>query len=202
MGVIDQDGRRLDCGAKVGLLVDQVADGLPPTDPAHQASCPHCQTALHELDGLWSDVRELASEDVLVPRSIVEQVITRIRQGLAPSVTELSLEEVVPRLVRHALLRADRGTTRIADAVVARLAAAVTDEVSRVQLLGGLRGVDVDLREGRVRISLRLAIVYGASVPAVTRAVRGAVVGTVEAMTGLTVESVDIAVDAIVDDEL
>jgi uncharacterized alkaline shock family protein YloU len=200
MGVVDRDGGRLACGAEVGVLVDQVADALPATDPPHQASCAHCQAALRELELLWSDVRELASQDVVAPRSLVERVISRVRGELAPSVSELPLEAVVPRLVRHALFRADRGTTRIADAVIARLAAKVVEQVPGAQLLGGPRGTNVDVGEGAVSIALRLAVVYGASVPELTRTVRSGVIRAVEAMTGLTVDSVDVAVEEIVGD--
>jgi uncharacterized alkaline shock family protein YloU len=55
--VLGRAGDRLPCGADIDDLFEQVADGRPPTDPAHQQSCPHCRAALPEIANLWEPVQ-------------------------------------------------------------------------------------------------------------------------------------------------
>ncbi len=58
---------QLPCGTELDALATQIADGTSPTDPAHQARCPYCQTALGALGHSWDDLRALASAPVPVP---------------------------------------------------------------------------------------------------------------------------------------
>jgi hypothetical protein len=71
----------LRCGADLGALVAQVADGVP-GDLAHQAGCPHCQAALAELRELWSVVGRLAAERVEAPERIDAVVLGRIQRAI------------------------------------------------------------------------------------------------------------------------
>ena len=204
----DERGERLRCGFELGSLVDQVAEGLPAQDPAHQAVCPHCQAALRELEELWGHVRELAREDVVPPERVARRVIRRVREQLA-ALGRLPLEVVVPRLIRHALLDGPRGTTRIADSVVALIVKQVARGVRGVHSLGRagiaapLRasvrvetapGVLVEVSGHRVAIAVELVTAYATSIPDVAAAVRRRVIENVEAMTGLEVVEVSITV--------
>lgn len=210
---VDGGSERLPCGVELATLVDQVAEGTSPADPEHQATCPHCGPALAELDDLWGWVRELAREEVVVPARLVEKVIRRIREEVASLALRAPLEAVAPRLVEHALLLAERGATRIADSVVAEFASRAALEVPGVHSLdrGGLvgaiqgrvptgaapEGVAVEVEEERVTVHLQLVVVYGESIPDVTNAVRSHVIRSVEAMTGLEVAKVNIAVQDV-----
>jgi hypothetical protein len=87
----------LPCGADLGALVVQVADGVP-GDMAHQAGCPHCLGALAELEELWSLVDRLARERVDAPERIDAVVLGRIRRAIfAGKVLEL-FGGLLPRL--------------------------------------------------------------------------------------------------------
>jgi hypothetical protein len=88
----------LPCGAGLDGLVAQVADGAPPSDPAHQAGCSHCQAALAELEELWSLAGRLARERVEAPERVDAVVMGRIRRAiLAGKVLEL-FGGLLPRL--------------------------------------------------------------------------------------------------------
>jgi hypothetical protein len=87
----------LPCGADLGALVAQVADGVP-GDQAHQAGCPHCQAALAQLRELWSLVGRLAAERVEAPGRIDAVALGRIRRAIfAGKVLEL-FGGLLPRL--------------------------------------------------------------------------------------------------------
>ncbi len=71
----------LPCGADLDALVAQVADGVQ-GDLAHQATCPHCQAALAQLNELWELVDRLARERVEAPERIDLVVMGRIRRAI------------------------------------------------------------------------------------------------------------------------
>lgn len=199
---IGGENERLPCGTELASLVDQVAEGAPPEQPGHEASCPHCQSALAELERLWARVRELADEEVVAPARLAAWVIRRIRRELPSLGRALPLGAVVPRLVRHALLSSTRGATRIADSVIADIAGRAARATPGVRVLeergviGRIEpGVSVEVDEHRVTIALRLAARYGDDLVALASAVRRRVIETVEAVTGLEVVAVDVGVD-------
>lgn len=203
----ERGSEQLPCGVELDPLIDQVAEGLAPDEPGHQAVCPHCQATLAELQGLWGYVRELAREEVVAPGRIIEEVIRRIREEFSVNGL-LPLDVVVPRLVRHALLTDSRGTTRIADSVVAEIALRAARAVPGVHALGrgGARGalealtpsasgVAVEVSGHKVTVELHVVVEYGAVIPAVVSAVRSTVMRSIETMTGLEVVEVNISVD-------
>jgi uncharacterized alkaline shock family protein YloU len=188
----------LACGTELASLVDQVADGVPPERPAHQQTCPHCQATLEEINQLWSHVHELTREEIAVPSGIVERVIRRIVEELRALGRLVPLDAVVPRLVRHALLRGPSGTTQIADRVVAKLIARLILDLPGVHLLGRAgRAIDVEIAGLEVTVDLRLVISYGKRIPDAAATVRAAVIRRVEALTGLEVREVNIAVESV-----
>jgi hypothetical protein len=87
----------LPCGTDLGALIGQVADGVP-GDLAHQATCPHCQAALAQLQELWVLVDRLAREQVEAPERIDLVALGRIRRAIfAGRVLEL-FGGLLPRL--------------------------------------------------------------------------------------------------------
>lgn len=200
---------RLPCGVDVARLVDQVADGLTPEDPDHQEGCPYCQGALAELRELWGDVRELAREEVPVPQRVVRRVLEQIRReraaiGVMPA---LPLEQVVPRLVRYALLEAHRGRTRIADSVIARIARRAALDSPAVRRLGRLppgmaprlgggsvSGLGVEVDGARVSVRVGLVVAYGYPLEGVAADARQRVIDALRALTELEVTAVDILI--------
>lgn len=114
---------------------------------------------------------------------------------------------VVPVGTAGTVDAAERGTTTIADRVVARIAAQAAAEVDHAT---GLRRSLAGRALGRPRVraaadvdgsvtSLRLdlAVEYPAPVRQVTRAVRRHVVDTVRTLCGMRVDHVDITVAAV-----
>jgi uncharacterized alkaline shock family protein YloU len=192
-----EDGPRLACGRELLPLVDQVAEALPPVEPEHQRTCPHCQAALGELEDLWGQVRALAREEIVAPERIVRNVIRRIHEGAATVPREVPLEEVLHRLVQHAMLETDRGTTRIADSVVARIVDQAVRGLRGVHLAGRPTALSVAVSGGRVTIRLPLALRYGVSLAEASAAVRASVIEQVEGLTGLVVDAVNISVDDV-----
>ena len=113
----------------------------------------------------------------------------------------------------------DSGKTSIADTVVAKIAGLATREVSGVHDLGAgvtrafgaikdklpigssepspARGVSVEVGERQAAVDLDVVIEYGAAIVDVATAIRGNVIGKVEAMTGLEVTEVNVTVDDV-----
>lgn len=112
----------------------------------------------------------------------------------------------------------DRGTTRIEDEVVEKIAAIAARSVPGVHDLGGdtarffasmrervglgdgdqgTRGVSARLRGEEVRINLTLMVEYGVKVHPLTEAVRTEVIRAVEDMLDLRVTEVNLVVDDV-----
>jgi uncharacterized alkaline shock family protein YloU len=92
---------------------------------------------------------------------------------------------------------AERGSTRIADNVVAKIAGYAAREIPGVQSMGGnatAAGVAVEVGERRTTIDLDLVTYYGQSIVEITEAVRANVIERIEGMTGLEVSEVNITV--------
>lgn len=121
-------------------------------------------------------------------------------------------------------LQSDRGTTTIQDAVVKSIVGVAANELegartstggSRVpgdssrtvgELLGGLtggsdvrtRGVSVEVGEREAAIDLTVTVDYGRPVAQTTEGIRQNVIRSVENLTGLTVNEVNITVNDII----
>ena len=111
---------------------------------------------------------------------------------------------------------ADIGTVKIADDVVALIAAFAALEVEGVACLsdgldmeavskGGMRrigkAVKVDVSKEGVKADLTLDLVYGYSIPETCSKVQNRVCSSVENMTGLEVKDVNIRVAGITSNE-
>lgn len=198
-----EDGEHLLCGADLGVLVDQVAEDLPPADREHEATCEHCQAALAQLGPLWRRVRELAREDVVVPAALMATVMQAVRRERAGNGGSLPLRKVIPQLVDHAVLPGERGALEIADSVVAQIIQRETlatpgvlalDAAGVQSVLGRRPGVDVAVEESRVSARLRLVVELGWPIPDVLELVRRRAGAAVERMTGLRPEEIHITV--------
>ncbi|MDE6318868.1 MAG: Asp23/Gls24 family envelope stress response protein [Lachnospiraceae bacterium] len=110
-------------------------------------------------------------------------------------------------------LQAERaGTVRIADDVVAMIAALAATEVegiaamagnltnellSRVGVRGLSRGARVEVSEGKVKAELAVVMEYGYNIPATCQKVQTKVKNAIENMTGLEVQDVNIRIAGI-----
>jgi len=112
-------------------------------------------------------------------------------------------------------LQSERGTTRIEDPVVAKIAGIAAQEVDGIKMgtgtsrtLGGIvdtvtggggqrRGVSVEVGQIEAAVDLTLEVQYGKSIPTVAESVRSTVIRRIESLVGLRVTEVNIVVDDI-----
>ncbi|MBV9454645.1 MAG: Asp23/Gls24 family envelope stress response protein [Rubrobacter sp.] len=112
-------------------------------------------------------------------------------------------------------LQTERGSTRIEDNVVAKIAGIAGQEVEGVQMGGGTaraiggfldsvtggggetRGVAVEVGEVEAAIDLTMAVEYGKPIPQVSEAVRRNVINRIENLTGLQITHVNITVNDV-----
>ncbi len=111
-------------------------------------------------------------------------------------------------------LQSDRGTTSIADAVVAKVAGIAAREVPGVYELGGgvaravgsvtgrvglgdqrSQGVNVEVGEREAVVDLTAIVEYGESIPQIANQLRENISKRIEGITGLKVTEVNIAVN-------
>ncbi len=195
----------LACGRPLGPLVEQAAEGSPPADPGHQAGCRHCRAALVELEGIWSDVGELAGEDVRAQSDLVAAAMRRIRTGgreRAPLPRPAPQSRpVATRGSGHAQLEGPHGATRIGAGVLAAIAGRAALATAGVRALRGHRrasarppATGVELDAGAVAITLELVVELGPPLPALVTAVRAAVIAEIAALAGLARVSVHVTV--------
>ena len=111
-------------------------------------------------------------------------------------------------------LQSSKGATKVADAVVTKVAGIAAREVGGVHALGGgasraissvtqrvgigderSQGVSVEVGEREAAVDLAVVIDYGESIPTVTQSIRENVIRRVEAICGLSVTEVNIAVN-------
>ena len=111
-------------------------------------------------------------------------------------------------------LQTERGSTRIEDNVVAKIAGIAGQEVEGVQMGGGTaraiggfldsvtgggetRGVAVEVGEVEAAIDLTMAVEYGRPIPQISEAVRRNVINRIENLIGLRVTEVNITVNNV-----
>jgi len=102
------------------------------------------------------------------------------------------------------------GEIRVADNVVAAVAGVAVSEVEDVSLRsggfyqdwakklnGGAKGIQVAVSEGKVKLHIQISVKYGTPIHRVCQTLQEKVKFTVEDITGLTVDEVNVHVDAI-----
>lgn len=118
-----------------------------------------------------------------------------------PAASEVKEEEEV-----------DLGTVRIADDVVAMIAGYTAKDVDGVADMAGsstsaflrsagykrpVKGVRVEVNEGNVRVDLAVIMEYGYNIPATSSRIQARVKQSIENMTGLTVQDVNVRIAGI-----
>jgi uncharacterized alkaline shock family protein YloU len=136
---------------------------------------------------------------------------TQTPEGKPDERTPSTSQELIQR---GGLLETDRGTTTIADGVVAKVVGIAAREVPGVHDLGGAparalssvtsrvgvgdertRGVSVEVGRKEAAADLTVVVEYGESIPRVTTEVRENVIRRVEGLCGLRVTEVNVAVN-------
>ncbi|GAA3231191.1 Asp23/Gls24 family envelope stress response protein [Nonomuraea helvata] len=147
--------------------------------------------------------------------------MTVVSDTMSNRSTEASQAATVPKARTYeggpaSALVTDKGTTTIADGVVAKIAGLAAREVSGVYAMGGgtaralgsmrgmvgveesvSQGVSVEVGERQAAIDLDLVAEYGTAIPELSGAVRKNVINGVERMCGLEVTEVNIRIDDV-----
>jgi uncharacterized alkaline shock family protein YloU len=176
----------LPCGIALDDLVRQVTEEDPTPDPAHQAGCPYCQTALRGLARSWADVQALAAEPVPVPAGLTARVMSRVRTLAARMATTFVQADVL-------------GETRISHTVIGQIARRAALTVPGVLFASAQARPGRPTDPARLILTLRLVIAFGPAADALADAVRAIVHQRIPRLTGATVSSIDITIDDIAD---
>jgi uncharacterized alkaline shock family protein YloU len=89
------------------------------------------------------------------------------------------------------------GTITVTPSALADLVARAAETVDGAQMRRGRRRLDLDVRDGGVRVRIELTARYGVVLPEVARAVQAAVADVLTGMCRLEVEAVDVSVEEI-----
>jgi uncharacterized alkaline shock family protein YloU len=177
---------QLPCGAELEPLIVQVADNQPPADPAHQADCPYCQSALRTVRQGWQDLQVLAHQPVSIPSALTAQVMARVR-ALARQVTDFIL------------LGDPRGKTRISHALVGTVIQRVASTVPGVAFASA-QAIPLEPPEAhRIRVAIRLVVTFGPAIDTLAHALRALIDRHVPTLTGAQLSRIDISIEDIAD---
>jgi uncharacterized alkaline shock family protein YloU len=95
-------------------------------------------------------------------------------------------------------LRGPAGVITISPAALTQIVVQAA-ELADARVRRARRGLDLEVEDGRARISVELVARFGAVLPDVAREVQERVGGAVAAMCGLVVDSVDVSVEELED---
>ncbi|MFP5071873.1 Asp23/Gls24 family envelope stress response protein [Pseudonocardia nantongensis] len=131
--------------------------------------------------------------------------------------TPASTESTTPVTGTPSALQSEHGSTRIAEAVVSKIAGLAAREVHGIHALGGgaarafgalreripggttnaSQGVAVEVGEKQAAVDINVVVEYGVSIADLAKAARRNVISALERMTGLEVVEVNISVDDV-----
>lgn len=186
---LDHGPDRLACGVDLDSLVAQVTDDASPVNPAHQAGCPYCQTALRGLRQSWADVQALAREPVPIPPGLTARIMRRVR-------------ELARDAAHNVILAGARGRTQISHAVIAQVAGRGALAVPGVLFASARPTAGQPNDPGRVALAIRVVTTYGPALQAIAAAVRSTLHRRLPHLTGAEVADIDIAfIDVAIDAE-
>lgn len=178
---IDPGHHRLPCGIELDTLVDQITEGTVPPDPAHQAHCPYCQTALRGFRQGWSDLQTLAAAPVAIPRNLTTRIMTRVR--------------VLARCAAQNIIFAGaHGHTKISHQVIAQAARHLALRIPGVLFAFAQPEPGEAADPTRVKLTLQLITTYGPALHPLARAVRAALHRRLPRLTGARIDTINIAI--------
>jgi uncharacterized alkaline shock family protein YloU len=89
------------------------------------------------------------------------------------------------------------GAITVSPAVLAQIALGSAEQVDGARVRRPRRGLEIDVDAGRARVSLELAVRYGAVLPEVAEDVQRRVVDALRSTCGLDVTAVDVSVEEL-----
>jgi len=95
------------------------------------------------------------------------------------------------------LVQESGGSVRVSEAALTEIVRRAVSSVDGARLCKGRRRLGVELRDGRARAELQLAIAYGRVLPEVSAAVQERVADALACMCDVEVEAVDVTVEEL-----
>ena len=95
------------------------------------------------------------------------------------------------------LVQESGGSVRVGEAALTEILRRAVSSVDGARLCKGRRRLGVELRDGRARAELQLAIAYGRVLPEVSAAVQERVADALACMCDVEVEAVDVTVEEL-----
>jgi uncharacterized alkaline shock family protein YloU len=89
------------------------------------------------------------------------------------------------------------GTITVPAAVLSHVVVVAAESVDGARVRRPRRGLDLDVDDGRARVSVELAVRYGQVLPEVAGKVQQRVRGALQDMCGLDTSAVDVAVEEL-----
>jgi len=99
--------------------------------------------------------------------------------------------------VSRVLVQESGGSVRVSEAALTEIVRRAVSSVDGARLCKGRRRLGVELRDGRARAELQLAIAYGRVLPEVSAAVQERVADALACMCDVEVEAVDVTVEEL-----
>ena len=95
------------------------------------------------------------------------------------------------------VIQAENGAVTVTHGALAQVVIGSAETVEGARVRRPRRGLEIDVGDGRVRVSLELAVRYGVVVPAAAREVQERVTDGLRTMCGLEADSVDVSVEEL-----
>jgi uncharacterized alkaline shock family protein YloU len=89
------------------------------------------------------------------------------------------------------------GTITVSPAVLTQVVVGAAESVDGARVRRPRRGLDLDVEDGRARVSLELAVRYGAVLPDIAGQVQRRVHDSLQEMCGLDTSAVDVCVEEL-----
>jgi uncharacterized alkaline shock family protein YloU len=95
------------------------------------------------------------------------------------------------------VIHAENGAVTLTHGALAQVVIGSAEGVDGARVRRPRRGLGIDVDDGRVRVSLELAVRYGVVVPEAAREVQHRVAEGLRTMCGLEADSVDVSVEEL-----
>ena len=95
------------------------------------------------------------------------------------------------------VIQEESGTITLTPGVLAEVVARSAEEVEGARLHRRRRGLEIDVGDGRARVTLELAVRYGEVLPEVAGAVQRRVADRLSSICGLDVDAVDVSIEEL-----
>ncbi|MBB6174898.1 hypothetical protein HNR23_004958 [Nocardiopsis mwathae] len=175
MAIEDTDHERLPCGSDIDAVLEHERDGAP-TD--HELHCPHCRAAVEEHSVLHAARTELATERVVAPPHLLDDVMRLVR-------ADPRSRRVLP------VPGEEEGVTRVRRSAAAAVLRTAAEDVPGV---ADARVTELTEGDDGIEVALRVRLYTGTPVPRVDTALRTRVAEVARDQLGWSAARVDISV--------